>query len=91
VNVIHVVGPIGRTPLLILILRRVGLRSHWASPVRRTIPRLREDRSCDHSHKRYGREQFLHRIVSWVDLECVARKTELSLWNNFATHEILIK
>jgi hypothetical protein len=67
-NVIDVVGWIGRTPLLLLILRRAGLRNRRTSPMRRTIPGLRKNRSCDHSHKRHSREQFLHGIVSWVDL-----------------------
>jgi hypothetical protein len=73
-NVIDIVGRIGRAPLL-LILRRVGLRNRRrTSPMRRTIPGLRESWSCDHSRKRHSREQFLHRIVSWFDLRFAARK-----------------
>jgi hypothetical protein len=89
-NVIDVVAGIGRTPLLLLVLRRVGLRNRRTGPVRCAIPGLRESRSRDHRHKRHGREQFHHRIISWVDLRLIARNIELSLRNNFAMHEILI-
>jgi hypothetical protein len=90
VNVIDIVGAIARVPLL-LILRRGGLRSRRTIPMRRAIPRLSESGSCNHSHKRHGREQFLHCIVSWFDLAVAAREIELSLWNNFSIHEMLIR
>src|SRR5262245_39460147 len=88
-DVVHVVGRIDRTPLLILL---VGLlRDGVPSPMRRPITRLRESRSCDHSHKRHSREQLHHRIISWLDLRHCRPQNELSLWNIFSMHEVLIR
>src|SRR5262245_17593729 len=62
-NVIHIVGAIGRAPLL-LGLRRMGLRSLGAYPLRGAIARLRKNGSRDQGNQGRSRKQFLHGIVS---------------------------
>src|SRR5262249_56393241 len=61
-NVIHIVGRIGRTPLLLILGLLLSLRSLGAGAMRYTI--LRERGAGDHGYQRHSREQFDHSIFS---------------------------